>query len=131
MKGPNGTPFMHLQCDIDLFAAIVSLKKYQTMIGIANNYLAKLFQTTQPLPELAGDDKADLELATSHAVITESTATPAPFVEKVLELNIKNVNLTVISDYMAELDLFYLHLTVRNLRADSPPLNVSLSLISW
>lgn len=47
----------------------------------------------------------------SPSSVTAQEQPKAASVERVFELTIKNLNLSVISDYMAELDLFYIHIT--------------------
>jgi hypothetical protein len=134
-RGANGIPYMHVQCDLDLFAAVISLKKYQTMVSIANSYIAKLFssfsggapgssesvddntksnQSSTSTPHngsplvLSSDSIAPSVAPAQEAQPVEQKASP---VERVFELTIKNLNLSVISDYLAELDLFYIHIT--------------------
>lgn len=123
-EGANGIPYMHVQCDLDLFAAVISLKKYQTMVAIANSYISKLLanltgankpEATGP-PQPVADGPNQLVLS-SDSVAASVMTEPQPATERsvpserVFELTIKNVNLSVISDYMAELDLFYIHIT--------------------
>jgi len=42
LKSASSVPYMHISCEVDMFGAKISLKKYQTMVGIANKYGAQL-----------------------------------------------------------------------------------------
>jgi alkyl hydroperoxide reductase subunit AhpC len=59
--------------------------------------------------ENEGSGEGDTEVA---LVSLDKTSSPKTFVDKIIEINVKNVNITIISDYVAELDLFYLYLKV-------------------
>lgn len=37
---------------------------------------------------------------------------PQAYVDKIFELSVHNINLAIVSDYQAELELFYIHFTV-------------------
>lgn len=47
LNGASGAPFMHVSGEVDVFSARISLKKYQTMVAIANNYVSKFISSIQ------------------------------------------------------------------------------------
>jgi hypothetical protein len=88
--------FVHIETIIDTFAGVISLQKYQTSIGIVQQYVEQFMKSLQSDPNS-----------------TTEPADKGPFVDKVIELSVRSVNLTIVSDYVAELELFYLYFKVR------------------
>ncbi len=86
--------FVHIETIIDTFAGVISLQKYQTSIGIVQQYVEQFMKSLQ------SDPSSSIEPA------------KGPFVDKVIELSVRSVNLTIVSDYVAELELFYLYFKV-------------------
>ncbi len=87
--------FVHIETIIDTFAGVISLQKYQTSIGIVQQYVEQFMKSLQ------SDPNSSIE-----------PANKGPFVDKVIELSVRSVNLTIVSDYVAELELFYLYFKV-------------------
>lgn len=98
--------YVHIETIVDTFAGVISLQKYQTSIGIVQQYVEQFMKSLQSDPN--------------------STAEPTnkgPFVDKVIELSVRSVNLTIVSDYVAELELFYLYFKVGPNHCQSPITN--------
>jgi hypothetical protein len=104
----SGRPFMHVSVDIDMLAAMISIKRYQLLVELVNNYVLSFFKRSR-----ANDN--DAGVAPEYSAFMGAMAGPEEqeevHVDKLVEVNVKTVNLTVISDYMAELELVYLHVT--------------------
>jgi hypothetical protein len=61
------------------------------------------------LIETEGEVENEISLAT---LTHNEDATLTTFIDKVIEINVKSVNITIVSDYVAELALFYIYLKV-------------------
>jgi hypothetical protein len=111
--GASGRPFMHVSCDIDMFAAMISIKRYQLLVSLVNDYILSFFKRTRINPNddgLSPEFSAFLGGSAPSAQQSNDIA-ESTHMDKIIEVNVKTINLTVISDYMAELELVYLHLT--------------------
>lgn len=108
-KGASGRPFMHVSCDIDMLAVMISIKRYQLLMGLINKYVLSFFKRART-DDTEAEYGAWLQ-ANNNDGKSQKSDTKSSGVDKVLEFRVKTVNITVISDYMAELELVYLHLT--------------------
>lgn len=104
IRGANQTPMVHLSLSIDTFKAKISLNRYQMIVGILNQYVSQLLERIDVKPDanaeaIEGMDKLDMNEKVSKKV----------FIDKLFEMSLKTMKVTIVSDYMDELDLVYLY----------------------
>eukprot|EP00004_Rigifila_ramosa_P020406 TRINITY_DN5298_c0_g1_i4.p1 TRINITY_DN5298_c0_g1~~TRINITY_DN5298_c0_g1_i4.p1 ORF type:complete len:3089 (+),score=731.08 TRINITY_DN5298_c0_g1_i4:933-9269(+) len=104
----SGRKYCAIDVSADTVRAVLSLKKYKTMMAIVSRLFARAF-TTKPQP--GEPESAPAPAAPAPPVSAE----PAPGeenegVEFSLRLNLAHVDLTLVSDYVEELELFFFFL---------------------
>ena len=153
-KGADGSPFTHVNLEVDSIKAIMSITKYQTAANILYASLLSFFQSsddnvqqqqpagggggggggptttsaTQSTDEANGNNSnnsslgplrhsltvaRDLSRRTKRKLMGKKRAGK---VNRLIEINLKHLDLTLVSDYVEELELFFVYLKVTHLQ---------------
>lgn len=121
-KAASGNPFLHVSCTLDNFVARISLKRFQASLAILQGFVSQ----TMASPAEDDDDQKDKQdqeqenakarqVIEEGAVSADTTAlieTKPKFVDMIAQFHIKHLNMCVLSDYEAELELFYIYFKV-------------------
>lgn len=108
-KAVSGHPYTHIQCNVDTVRAFMSITKYQTA---ANILLAAITSLLNP-PHEKADDDTSLESISSATVNHDVSAVSRPTgVERFFEISMQHLDITIVSDYIEELELFFIYMKV-------------------
>lgn len=103
-KAVSGLPYVHLQIDVDSFRAVFSMQKYQTTLRILQGYLSAFINPTEQTPQPTNVGEEGVAVKRKPSMLSDM----------VLEATVNHVNLAIVSDYVAELELFYIYMKKLN-----------------
>ena len=152
-KGADGSPFTHVNLEVDSIKAIMSITKYQTAANILYASLLSFFQSsddnvqqqqpagggggggptttsvTQSTDDANGNNNNSSSLGPTlrHSLTVARDLSRrtkrklrgkkrAGKVNRLIEINLKHLDLTLVSDYVEELELFFVYLKVTHLK---------------
>ncbi len=105
----SGHPYTHVQCNVDTVRAFMSITKYQTT---ANILLSALTSFLNPADAAAtGPSAAGAGVPENGAALAPSPP-QAGAAERFVEISLQHLDVTIVSDYIEELELFFIYMKV-------------------
>lgn len=97
----SGHPYTHIQCNVDAVRAFMSISKYQTTANILLSALSSLLSSPQQSSRVS-----------SESSLKENSSHSSREVERFFELSMQHFDITLVSDYIEELELFFIYTKV-------------------